>query len=166
MVLLGNVGKVGKNVIYDLKETYNYQPSLMLIRVTSFLEEYLHYVPQEHSRFVNCVRFSPDGALLASVSSDGKAVLYDGSTGETKCSLGGDKAHGGGIYAVSVCLYVRVRTHLCLWSFMHVCVLRGGCTCVQVAWGPDSKQLLTASGDKTCKLWDATTCQAIRLVFL
>ena len=24
-----------------------------------------------------------------------------------------------------------------------------------VAWSPDSKQLLTASGDKTCRLWDA-----------
>lgn len=56
---------------------------------------------QEHSRFVNAVRFSPDGALLCSVSSDGKAVLYDGSTGETKGLLGGDKAHSGGIYAVS-----------------------------------------------------------------
>ncbi|CAI8058234.1 WD repeat-containing protein 1 [Geodia barretti] len=83
----------------------------------------------EHTRFVNCVRFSPDGALLCSVSSDGKAVVYDGSTGDTKGCLGGDKAHNGGIYAV--------------------------------AWGPDSKQLLTASGDKTCKLWDVTTCQVV-----
>ena len=58
-------------------------------------------VPQEHSRFVNSIRFSPDGALLCSVSSDGKAVVYDGSSGEVKCSLGGEKAHSGGIYAVS-----------------------------------------------------------------
>ena len=50
---------------------------------------------------MNCVRFSPDGALLCSVSSDGKAVLYDGTSGEVKGHLGGDKAHGGGIYAVS-----------------------------------------------------------------
>lgn len=55
------------------------------------------------------MRFSPDGALLCSGSSDGKAVIYDGSTGEVKCSLGGEgKAHSGGVYAVSciVCLCV------------------------------------------------------------
>ena len=103
---------------------------------------------QEHTRFVNCVRFSPDGALLCSVSSDGKAVVYDGSTGDTKGCLGGDKAHNGGIYAVSwgVCVVWRVVG----WLYL------------QVAWGPDSKQLLTASGDKTCKLWDVTTCQVVR----
>lgn len=27
----------------------------------------------------------------------------------------------------------------------------------QVAWKPDGTQLLTASGDKTCKLWDVET---------
>lgn len=28
---------------------------------------------------------------------------------------------------------------------------------LQVAWKPDGTQLLTASGDKTCKLWDVET---------
>ena len=50
---------------------------------------------------MNAVRFSPDGALLCSAGADGKAMVYDGSTGVTKCSLGGEKAHAGGIYAVS-----------------------------------------------------------------
>ncbi len=27
----------------------------------------------------------------------------------------------------------------------------------QIAWKPDGTQLLTASGDKSCKLWDAET---------
>ena len=31
----------------------------------------------------------------------------------------------------------------------------------QLSWGPDSKQVLTASGDKTCKLWDVTTLQVV-----
>lgn len=45
-----------------------------------------------------------------------------------------------------------------------MCVLLGvsDYCIVQVAWGPDSKQLLTASGDKSCKLWDTTTCQVVR----
>lgn len=31
-----------------------------------------------------------------------------------------------------------------------------------VAWSPDSKQLFTASADKTCKLWDAETRKLIK----
>jgi WD40 repeat protein len=32
---------------------------------------------------------------------------------------------------------------------------------LQVAWKPDGTQLLTASGDKTCKLWDVETRSVI-----
>jgi WD40 repeat protein len=38
----------------------------------------------EHQRFVNCVRFSPNGDLAISVGSDKLAVLFDGQTGEKK----------------------------------------------------------------------------------
>ncbi|XP_069046437.1 WD repeat-containing protein 1 [Lepisosteus oculatus] len=76
----------------------------------------------DHSRFVNCVRFSPDGNRCASAGADGQIFLYDGKTGEKLAALGGGKAHDGGIYAVS--------------------------------WSPDSTQLLSASGDKTVKIWD------------
>uniref|UniRef100_A0A671KXT9 WD repeat-containing protein 1-like n=2 Tax=Sinocyclocheilus anshuiensis TaxID=1608454 RepID=A0A671KXT9_9TELE len=55
----------------------------------------------DHSRFVNCVRFSPDGNRYASAGADGQIFLYDGKTGEKLGSLGGEKAHDGGIYAVS-----------------------------------------------------------------
>ncbi|MBN3301976.1 WDR1 protein, partial [Amia calva] len=54
-----------------------------------------------HSRFVNCVRFSPDGNRYASAGADGQIFLYDGKTGEQITALGGEKAHDGGIYAVS-----------------------------------------------------------------
>uniref|UniRef100_F7CZ45 WD repeat domain 1 n=1 Tax=Callithrix jacchus TaxID=9483 RepID=F7CZ45_CALJA len=76
----------------------------------------------DHSRFVNCVRFSPDGNRFATASADGQIYIYDGKTGEKVCALGGSKAHDGGIYAVS--------------------------------WSPDSTHLLSASGDKTSKIWD------------
>nr|XP_033805058.1 WD repeat-containing protein 1 [Geotrypetes seraphini] len=76
----------------------------------------------DHSRFVNCVRFSPDGNRFATASADGQIFLFDGKTGEKICAVGGAKAHDGGIYAVS--------------------------------WSPDSTQLLSASGDKTAKIWD------------
>uniref|UniRef100_A0A672MQI3 WD repeat domain 1 n=1 Tax=Sinocyclocheilus grahami TaxID=75366 RepID=A0A672MQI3_SINGR len=83
----------------------------------------------DHSRFVNCVRFSPDGNCYASAGADGQIFLYDGKTGEKLGSLGGEKAHDGGIYAVS--------------------------------WSPDSTQLISASGDKTVRLWDVGSGVAV-----
>ncbi|KAJ8262571.1 hypothetical protein GJAV_G00167920 [Gymnothorax javanicus] len=83
----------------------------------------------DHNQFVNCVRFSPDGKCYASAASDGKIFIYNGTTGEKIASLGGDKAHTGGIYAVS--------------------------------WSPDSSQLISASGDKTVKLWDVGSNTAL-----
>uniref|UniRef100_A0AAR2LTL6 WD repeat domain 1 n=1 Tax=Pygocentrus nattereri TaxID=42514 RepID=A0AAR2LTL6_PYGNA len=54
----------------------------------------------DHSRFVNCVRFSPDGSRYASAGADGQIFLYDGKTAEKMGTLGGAKAHDGGVYAV------------------------------------------------------------------
>ncbi|XP_038647578.1 WD repeat-containing protein 1 [Scyliorhinus canicula] len=82
-----------------------------------------------HSRFVNCVRYSPDGTMFASAGADGQIFIYDGKTGSQICALGGDSAHSGGVYAVS--------------------------------WSPESKHLLSASGDKTVKLWDVEANSAV-----
>ncbi|EFN72255.1 Putative actin-interacting protein 1 [Camponotus floridanus] len=79
---------------------------------------------QEHTRFVQTVRYSPDGNLFASGGFDGKVFIYNGTTSDLIGEVG-SPAHQGGVYGV--------------------------------AWKPDSKQLLTASGDKTCKLWDVET---------
>ncbi|XP_058266985.1 WD repeat-containing protein 1 [Hemibagrus wyckioides] len=83
----------------------------------------------DHSRFVNCVRFSPDGNRYVSAGADGQIYIYDGKTAEKLGSLGGEKAHEGGIYAVS--------------------------------WSSDSTQLISASGDKTVKLWDVASGTAV-----
>ena len=47
---------------------------------------------KEHQKFVNCVRYSPDGAKFCSVGSDMKAFVYDTAT-STK--LGELKGHKG-----------------------------------------------------------------------
>lgn len=79
---------------------------------------------QNHMKFVNAVRFSPNGSFFASGGADGKSFIYDGKTGEMKVQLG-TPAHKGGIYAI--------------------------------AWSPDNKEVLTVSGDKSAKIWDAAT---------
>ena len=52
---------------------------------------------------MNCIRYSTDGNTICSGGSDGIANLYDGKTGTKIGSLGGDKAHSGGIYSVMHC---------------------------------------------------------------
>ncbi|KAH8371951.1 hypothetical protein KR093_009434 [Drosophila rubida] len=83
---------------------------------------------QEHSRFVQAVRYSPDGKYFASAGFDGKVFLYDGTSSDLIGEFG-SPAHKGGVYAV--------------------------------AWKPDSTQLLTCSGDKTCRLWQVDTRELI-----
>jgi WD40 repeat protein len=83
---------------------------------------------QDHSRFVQAVRYSPSGNLFASAGFDGKVFIYDGISSDLVGEVG-SPAHSGGVYGVS--------------------------------WSPDGKQLLTASGDKTAKLWDVETRQVV-----
>lgn len=83
---------------------------------------------QEHSRFVQAVRYSPDGKFFASAGFDGKVFLYDGVSSELVGEFG-SPAHKGGVYAL--------------------------------AWKPDSTQLLTCSGDKTCRLWQVESRELI-----
>ena len=86
---------------------------------------------QEHQRYCQSVRYSPDGNFWVSGGFDGKIFLYEGKEsaliGEIQ-EVGGKNAHGGGIYAVS--------------------------------WAGNSRSILTASGDKTCKIWDVEAKKA------
>ncbi|XP_014604256.1 PREDICTED: actin-interacting protein 1 [Polistes canadensis] len=79
---------------------------------------------QDHSSFVQAVRYSPNGNLFASAGFNGKVFMYDGTTSNLVGEVG-SPAHQGGVYGVG--------------------------------WKPDGTQLLTASGDKTCRLWDVET---------
>lgn len=56
---------------------------------------------RDHSNFVNCVRYSPDGSKFVTVSSDQKGFIYDGATGEKRGELSKQDGHKGSIYALS-----------------------------------------------------------------
>ncbi|KAJ6765009.1 ACTIN-INTERACTING PROTEIN 1-1 [Salix koriyanagi] len=56
---------------------------------------------RDHSNFVNCVRFSPDGSKFISASSDKQGILFDGKTGEKIGQISSEDGHKGSIYAVS-----------------------------------------------------------------
>lgn len=64
---------------------------------------------EDHSRYVNCVRFSPSGEKYITCGSDFKMFMYEGKTGEKIGLLGGDKAHDG---AVLSCSFVDDNTLL------------------------------------------------------
>ncbi|KAI9099792.1 nitrous oxide reductase [Phlyctochytrium arcticum] len=56
----------------------------------------------EHSRFVQCVRFSPSGDHFVSSGSDGKLFLYDGKEGTKIADLStAEASHSGSIFSVS-----------------------------------------------------------------
>jgi len=80
----------------------------------------------DHSRYCQVVRYSPDGSLWASGGFDGKIFVYDGKDSELKGELVG---HTGGVYGL--------------------------------AWDGSGKQLISASGDKTVRLWDVGSFKCI-----
>ncbi|WOH03378.1 hypothetical protein DCAR_0622775 [Daucus carota subsp. sativus] len=56
---------------------------------------------RDHTNYVNCVRFSPDGTKFVTVSSDKKGILYDAKTADKIGELSAEDCHKGSIYAVS-----------------------------------------------------------------
>jgi WD repeat-containing protein 1 (actin-interacting protein 1) len=53
----------------------------------------------DHTRFVQSVRFSPDGNLFVSVGSDARIYVYDGTTADKKAEV--LDGHTGSIFSVS-----------------------------------------------------------------
>ncbi|KAF3564244.1 hypothetical protein DY000_02013757 [Brassica cretica] len=66
-----------------------------------FHSSHRQVTPWEHSNFVNCIRYAPDGSKFITVSSDKKGMIYDGKTGDKIGELASEDGHKGSIYAVS-----------------------------------------------------------------
>jgi WD40 repeat protein/serine/threonine protein kinase len=124
-----------------------------------------------HTRDVNCLAFSPDGARLVSGSDDQTLRVWDAATGVplhnlpikncrvecialspdgTRLSIGG---HDG-----SVRLFDRVHWQELRVLQAHRGLVRG------LAFSPDGTRLVTAGDDGTLKLWDVTAGQERRTV--
>ncbi|KAJ3402086.1 hypothetical protein HDU80_005385 [Chytriomyces hyalinus] len=54
-----------------------------------------------HSRFVQCVRYSPTGEFFASAGMDAKIFLFDGKTGDLVAEFSAENGHAGGILSIS-----------------------------------------------------------------
>lgn len=54
---------------------------------------------KDHTNFVNCVRYSPDGSRFVSTSSDRSGIVYDGTTSAIIGRLDPAGGHAGSVFA-------------------------------------------------------------------
>ncbi|EDO43209.1 predicted protein [Nematostella vectensis] len=83
------------------------------------------HLNSEPTNFVNCIGYAPSGDFFIAGSADGKLCLYDGKEGNLVAEI------------VDPALK---KAH------------SGGI--YGLSWSDDSKFILTASGDKSCKIWN------------
>lgn len=87
----------------------------------------------EHSNFVNSARFSPNGEVFVTVSSDKRALVFNGKDGDFIGEFKeGDTAHPSSV--------------------------------MDVSFKSDGTQAITASVDKTVRLWDLETRKCITTI--
>ncbi|WP_246162570.1 CHAT domain-containing protein [Brasilonema sennae] len=122
-----------------------------------------------HTNTVNGVNFSPDGKILATVSSDKTVKLWNPATGQVIKTLSGHTnmvsgtsfSPDGKILATASC-----DKTVKLWdtaTLKEIKTLSGHTNSVYgTSFSPDGKILATASGDKTVKLWDTATLKEIK----
>ncbi|HWN66095.1 MAG TPA: protein kinase [Haliangium sp.] len=116
-----------------------------------------------HTERVIAMEFSPDGAHLVTGSEDGTARVWNPATGALLVTSDG---HGGALHAVAVSPDSRLAASTSWSGRVRVISLRGGRSLElaahddqihDVAFSPDSARLVTASEDRTARVWDAAT---------
>lgn len=79
---------------------------------------------REHTRYPNCVRYSPNGNFFITVGADRQIFLFDGKEGTKLKEFGTVDPNG---HSASI---------------------------LSLSWSPDSKYIVTCSMDRTAKIWD------------
>ena len=101
-----------------------------------------------HTRIVFSATFSPDGKYIVSASSDGTIRIWDVKTGKQSGEL--LKGHRINVPSTSTCDSPKY----------HV-VRKKGDDVLSATFSPDGQYIVSASDDKTIRIWDAKTRKQI-----
>ena len=133
----------------------------------------------DHPEWVNYAAFSPDGARILTACSDTTARLWDTASGKLIASLGDPEIASVWYGAFSPdgarILTANAKNTARLWdaasgkliaSFEHLAQIGSGAAFLEAGrpalhFSPDGARILTASGDNTAKLWDASSGKVI-----
>eukprot|EP00842_Homolaphlyctis_polyrhiza_P005022 jgi/Hompol1/5520/HPOL_004504-RA len=98
-----------------------------------------------HTAAVNCVRWSPQGGVLASGGDDGSILLWQQSESRTKATLEDDDENKQ------------------LWRV--TAVLRGTTTDLyDLAWSPDGSHIMSACVDNTCRIYNVAENKCVHVI--
>ncbi|ETV91876.1 hypothetical protein, variant 12 [Aphanomyces invadans] len=104
------------------------------------------YTLSAHDRSVNCVRFSPDGSILASASDDSTIVLWS----RPKHLVDDDASSWD---------WSTVASNSDVGRVLLACGHKGDIT--DLSWSPDSQYLCSVSVDNTASIWHVPTAKLI-----
>ena len=148
------------SVTYPVQGLVTYQAENALHQAVQAVR--VERVFRGHADQVQGVAFSPDGATVATASTDGTAKVWDVATGEELLTFSG---HTDAVWSVAfspdgVLLATASADGTArIWDLAsgdELLTLSGHEGPVwRVAFSPDGKRLVTTSGDRTAKIWDA-----------
>lgn len=114
-----------------------------------------------HQGAVNCVRFSPDGKTLASAGDDKSIVLWQHESEAVQSNVNEVSAAGGNTPNKFVAESVEEDAER--WRAM--AMLRGHREMIyDLAWSPDSQNLISGSVDNTAILWDVARASVLETI--